>query len=448
MARTGKNKTKKGWTGEYEKRNQRAGERRTMKGTLSHSGDNLDLQIDYMGQVLENTQEAIKIIQDERYKFVNQKSVEIYGYSRAEMYNKHIRDIVHPEDYERIMTNYYKRIDGEVLEKYPYRIIDKFGNIKWLELSGVKSLWRGKPAVLNFMTDITRRVNAEKVLKKSEQQLSDIINFLPEAIFAIDGEGKVIAWNKLMEKLSGIRAADMIGKGNFEYAIPFYGQRRPLLMDLMIRPADASIEQDYSYLKKRKNFICAEKLLERKGIPLCFRVKSSLMFDHNENVIGAIESIRDITELKNAQDELQEKSTHLEKTNTALRVLLKLREEDRGEIEQKIISNIRGLVLPYLEKLGLAGLSATQAGYLSIAEEHLTEVSSPFLMKVVQKYPKLTPREIEIAGLVKDGKTTKEIAQILHLEINTINNHRRHLRKKIDLNNKEGNLRSYLLSFQ
>jgi len=441
------NKIRQGQAGEHEKQSRGAGERHIMKDRASHSGGHLELPMDYMRLVLENTHEAIKIIQDERYKFVNQKSVEIYGYSAEEMYDKHIRDIVHPDDYERIITNYYRRIHGEMVEKYPYRIIDKFGTIKWLELSGVETLWKGKPAVLNFMTDITRRVNAEEALKKSERQLSDIVNFLPDAMFAIDGAGRVIAWNRLMEELSGIKADEMIGKGDFEYALPFYGERRPMLIDLVTR-RNASIERGYTYFKRGGNSLYAEQRVEREGSTVWLRAESNLMLDQNENVIGAIELIRDITDLRHIQEELKEKTVHLEETNTALRVLLKHREDDKREIEQKFVSNIKGLVFPYLEKLELAGLSKSQAGYLRIAEEHLAEVLSPFLTKMVQAHSKLTPRETEIAVLVKDGKTTKEIAEILHIEVNTINNHRRHLRKKMGLRNKEGNLRSHLLSFQ
>ncbi len=414
---------------------------------VSRLDGNLELPMDYMRLVLENSHEMITIIQDERYKFVNRKGLENRGYTREEMYNKHLRDIVCPDDFERIKTNYYKRLRGEVVEKYPYRIVDKFGNIKWVELTGVEVLWNGKPAALNFITDITRRVHAEEELRKSERQLSDIINFLPHAMFAIDVEGKVIAWNMGMEQLSGIKAADMVGRGDFEYALPFYGERRPMLIDLITRP-DAPIERAYQYLKRRDNALYAELLFERGKTSLWLRTEASLMLDHNENIVGAVELIQDITDLRRAQEELKEKSIHLEETNTALRVLLKRREDDSNEIEDKFVSNINELVSPYLEKLRMTSLTPGQERYLSIVEEHLIEVLSPFLMKMTRKHATLTPREAEIASLIKDGKTTKEIANLLHIEVNTINNHRRHLRKKMGLANNEGNLRSYLLSFQ
>ncbi|WP_054030953.1 PAS domain S-box protein [Desulfatitalea tepidiphila] len=408
---------------------------------------NLDLPADYMRLVLENTHEAIMIIQDEKYKFINQNFANVYGYSPEEMYRKSIKDIVHPEDYERVRSNYYRRLKGEQVEKYPYRIIDKSGNIKWMELSGVEILWKGKPAALNFITEITRRVIAEEALKKSERQLSDIVNFMPQALFAIDREGKVIAWNMRMEELSGIKSSDMIGKGNFEYALPFYGQRKPILIDLITRP-DISADKDYLSINRGKNFLHAEKFIENNGNPLWLQIETSLIHDHEGNVLGAIESIQNITNLRNAQKELKEQTVHLEEANTALKVLLRHREEDRNEIEQKFVSNIKNLVMPYLEKLKTTGLSTNQTNYLSIAELHLSEVLSPFLIKMERGKTGLTPREIEIVALVKDGKTTKEIAQLLCIGETTVNNHRRRLREKMGLRNKKSNLRSHLLSFE
>lgn len=408
---------------------------------------NLDLPADYMRLVLENTHEAIMIIQDEKYRFINQNFANVYGYAPEEMYGKGIKDIVHPEDYERVKNNYYKRIKGEKVEKYPYRIIDKAGNVKWMELSGVEILWKGRPAALNFITEITRRVNAEEALKKSERQLSDIVNFMPHALFAIDKEGKVIAWNRRMEELSGIKASDMIGKGDFEYALSFYGERKPILIDLVGSP-DSVIDQDYSSIKRGKNFLFAEKRIERNGTYRWLKIETSLIHDHEGNVLGAIESIQDITDLRNAQQELKEQAVRLEEINTALKVLLRHREDDKREIEHKFVSNIKNLVMPYMEKLGATPLSTNQENYLEIAREHLAEILSPFLIKMEKTNAGLTPREMEIVALVKDGKTTKEIAQVLCIGETTVNNHRRRLRDKMGLRNMKKNLRSHLLSFE
>ena len=93
------------------------------------------------------------------------------------------------------------------------------------------------------------RKRAEKALSDSEKRLADIINFLPDATFAIDTHGLVIAWNRAIEEMTGISAAGIIGKGNFEYAIPFYGSRRPILIDLIFKP-DETVTQYYSNVRR------------------------------------------------------------------------------------------------------------------------------------------------------------------------------------------------------
>jgi PAS domain S-box-containing protein len=403
--------------------------------------------------MLENSQEAVKVIQDEKIKYANKTSSDIYGYSCKEMINKHILAMIYHEDHEKVMNNHRRRMSGEKVAPYPYRIVDNQGNVKWIEVAAVLSSWKGKPAVITFIKDITRRVHAEEELKKSRRLLFDIIDFLPDATFAIDSSGKVIIWNKRMEEMLDIKAADMIGKDNYEYSVPFYGERRPILIDLISKP-NKSMEKKYAVFKREEYSLYSEGgfYLDNERY-YWLRATASLVYDHNENIVGAIESIRDMTFLKNAENELKKKSFKLEETNTALeeantamRVLLKHRENDKSEMEEKIVRNIRELVLPYLEKLKNTNLNAAQANLIGITEAHLKEIISSFLLKMVVKHPELTPREIQIASLIKDGCTTKEISEILHLETTTINNHRRRMRKKMTLHGKEINLRSYLMS--
>ncbi len=97
--------------------------------------------------------------------------------------------------------------------------------------------------------DITHRKRAEEALEESRQQLADIIDFLPDATFVIDREGKVIAWNRAMEEMTGTGAAAMLGKGDYEYALPFYGERKPLLIDLVLDPGE-SLEAKYLPMEK------------------------------------------------------------------------------------------------------------------------------------------------------------------------------------------------------
>ncbi len=143
-------------------------------------------------------------------------------------------------------------------------------------------------------------------LKDSERRLADIISFLPDATLAIDTEGKVIAWNHAMENLSGVKAEDILGKGNYEYAIPFYGERRPALIDLALHPNE-EIAKLYPDVQ-----VDGEQL--KIELYLSTPVKSSVyilatatkLYNARGEVIGAIESLRDISERKKSEDALRE----------------------------------------------------------------------------------------------------------------------------------------------
>jgi DNA-binding NarL/FixJ family response regulator len=144
--------------------------------------------------------------------------------------------------------------------------------------------------------------------------------------------------------------------------------------------------------------------------------------------------------------ELQIKTKSLEEVNTALRVLLQRREEDKAELEEKMLSNIKQLVLPYVEKLKKDGLDPKQNAYLNIVESNLNDIISPFSSKLSSKYLNLTPTEIQVANLIKYGNTTKEIAEMLNLSGKTIETHRKNIRKKLGIKNKKANLRTHLIS--
>lgn len=172
-----------------------------------------------------------------------------------------------------------------------------------------------------------------------------------------------------------------------------------------------------------------------------------------EGPVRVIISHEDITELKQAQEQLQEskqaleqRRQSLEETNIALKVLLRQREEDKLELEQKVLSNIKDLVFPFIEKLKRAPLRAKDKTNVQIIEDHLNEVISPLLRRLTNLNILLTPQEMQVAALVKDGKPSKEIADILHVTEATVHFHRKNLRTKFGIKNKSTNLRSFLIS--
>ncbi len=159
------------------------------------------------------------------------------------------------------------------------------------------------------------------------------------------------------------------------------------------------------------------------------------------------ERVRERTEsLAEANARLEETATHLEEANTALRVLLRKSDQDKVEFEEKILANVKLLIEPHLESLKNSGPKAGQKEHLQMLESSLKEITSPFSQRLTSKYVGLTPGELEVAHLVKEGRRTKDIARILNLSDKTIEDYRKQLRTKLGIKNKRVNLRTHLLS--
>jgi DNA-binding CsgD family transcriptional regulator len=172
-----------------------------------------------------------------------------------------------------------------------------------------------------------------------------------------------------------------------------------------------------------------------------------------EKPLRVVVSHEDITALKlteealrRSRETLNEQARSLEESNIALKVLLNQRDLDRQALERKVLSNVKGLVLPYVEKLKGARLKPRERTLVEIVDAHLQDIISPLLQNIANADIILTPQEMHIAALIKDGQSSKEIAEVLHITEATVNFHRKNLRIKFGLHNRRVNLRSYLLS--
>jgi PAS domain S-box-containing protein len=154
--------------------------------------------------------------------------------------------------------------------------------------------------------DITDRKRAEIALRESSQRLAQILDFLPDPTFAIDLEGKVIAWNKAYESISGTKAKDILGKGDYEYALPFYGYRRPVLIDAAIRQDDEILAKYCSFQKDGDIFLAETRAPINGGEVRVLSCKARPLYDSSGQIIGAIECIRDVTEIRKTQEKLRE----------------------------------------------------------------------------------------------------------------------------------------------
>jgi PAS domain S-box-containing protein len=208
--------------------------------------------------------------------------------------------------------------------------------------------------------------------------------------------------------------------------------------------------------KTRQPVFGVEKQLERQdGRRLILSINASPIEENGQDPWAMTATLEDITERKFADEDREqmvkdrtEQSRQMEELNSALRVLLAQRERDKEEFEAKIISNLHSLVLPYLAKLSDSPMVGEQRMYLKVALANLADIFSTFSSTMAAKTYNFTPREIQVASLVRQGKTNKAIAELLRLSVRSVETHRRSIRKKLGLTGKNQNLRSYLSSLK
>ncbi|MCP3932543.1 MAG: PAS domain-containing protein, partial [Bacteroidetes bacterium] len=180
------------------------------------------------------------------------------------------------------------------------------GTPGWIELSAfpIVNLDEHTIGAVEYVRNITARKTAEERLRNSEKKLKEIIDFLPDPTWVVDNEGIVIQWNHALEHLTNIPAEEIVGKGDYEYAIHLYGKKRPVLIDLVLEP-DEKWEAKYSYLEKNGKILTnAESFHPSMGTQgVYLSGTASPLYDSDGETVGAIETVRDITEKKLLEQE-------------------------------------------------------------------------------------------------------------------------------------------------
>jgi PAS domain S-box-containing protein len=228
-----------------------------------------------------------------------------------QLLGKNIRNTGVDNELADKMLRYIQRaIETKTLQKFEYEL----GSNTGARMYEARMVALNEAEVVTIVQDVTERKRVEQALRESRQLSEDIISFLPDPTFVIDRDGKVLAWNRALEQLSGVPAGDIIGKGDYEYSLWMYGKRRPVLIDLVLTPDRDSARINYINILWDGNTVTAqaEILLPggRRKLPIL--AVSSLLMDAEGKVTGAIESIRDISLIKEAEAELARLNANLE----------------------------------------------------------------------------------------------------------------------------------------
>ncbi|MBF0529831.1 MAG: PAS domain S-box protein [Deltaproteobacteria bacterium] len=243
-----------------------------------------------------------------RFLDVNDAYMKLYGYSRDELMGEMTIHDITVQHQESGRATQQAVSEGTIY--IPIRFHKKKDGIVFpVEIVGGPYTYQGRKVIFALTRDISHRQKREEALREAHRRLDEIIESFPDATFVIDTKGQVTHWNRAIEKMTGILKADMLQKGEYEYALPFYGDRRPLLIDVALSVAsDPDLEtEEYDLIQREGDSFLGETFVPQvfggKGAYLS--ATSSVLRDSLGNVTGAIESIRDVTGRKQIEEELR-----------------------------------------------------------------------------------------------------------------------------------------------
>lgn len=276
-------------------------------------------------------------------------------------------------------------------------------------------------------------VAARTLALKSQIQFQQVlIDSIPVPVFFKDIDLQYSGCNTAFEQLIGLDKRDIIGKTVF---------------DLLPRKiARTHHQKDQLSLQSNTVQVYEMPSIYADGEEHDMLVFKALFNNRDGSVGGLIGTNLDITERKQAEQQLKQRSHELEHSNTALRVLLKQVKESKEEMEGKVLENLKNLVFPYLETLQENLANTPQAEYIEVIQHNIKKITSSFTINLTSGFLGLSPREIQVADLVRQGRTNKESANIMNISKNAVEFHRNNLRKKLGIQNQKINLRTYLYS--
>jgi len=382
----------------------------------------------------------------------NPAAISYYGWRHEEFTAKKIKDI-NMLTKEQVFQE-MEKAKSERRRQFIFRHHLSNGDIRDVEVYSGPIQLHGQQLLYSIIHDITDRKHAEEALKKEKDKAQNYLDISGVIIVVLNMDQTVGLINKKGCEILGYEESEIVGKNWFDNFLPKNNRERTKSVFFEL------INENIEPIDYNENAVMTKDNEER-----LIAWHNTALRNNEGKIIATLSSGEDVTNRKRAEEALQKahdelehrvkertkeleiKTNSLEEVNMAMKVLLRKREEDKEELEDNILSNLKGMIEPYFKKINKTKMDDQQKVLLSIIESNLEEIISPFANKLSSKYINLTPAEIQVADFVKHGKRNKEIANLLNLSVRTIESHRESIRKKIGIKNKKTNLRSYLLSF-
>lgn len=232
---------------------------------------------------------------------VNLAGASILGVEKSKLINSAFINYVESGSRHILHHNLKKALDNGEKQKFEIKLLNDDKSIVLNETIAINDVNGNLKEFRTVLTDITEQKITQDALIESQLRLSELIDFLPDATMAINVKGEIIAWNKAIVDMTGFTSEDMLGKKNYEYSLPFYGVRKPILIDLVLKCDKKVFEKKYQFINRENNAFIAETEVNLNGNLHVLWVKAVPLYDQNDDINGAIESIRDITEFKKYQ---------------------------------------------------------------------------------------------------------------------------------------------------
>lgn len=243
---------------------------------------------------------------DGTHVFVNSAYCSFVGKNRAELIGKKFFPEIPPDDEISLKRHFQSLTLSNPKASIEHRIIMPDGAIRWVRCND-RAIFGKDGWIVEYQSvarDITEQKTAEYARTDTERRLHYIIDFFPDAYYAVDLEGNVIAWNKAAEEMTGIPASQIIGKGNFEYSMAFYGTRHPTLVDLIIHP-DKNNHHPYTEIQKtgETTLVTESQITLKDGRRIAIWIKAAPVYDAEGKMAGAVEAIHDVSSYKQLEHE-------------------------------------------------------------------------------------------------------------------------------------------------